>query len=74
MGSLRTRVYVAVRDTCRREDIEMKGLHAFRKTFAQVLLAKELVDGEAEEDAMMTVSEALGHGRLEVLKHYVPGQ
>lgn len=69
--SLRTRVYVAVRDSCQRQGIEMQGLHGFRKTYAQTLLASKLSAGEDDTEAMMDVSKALGHGRLDVLKHYV---
>ncbi len=71
MKSLRMRVYVAVRDSCRRQGIEMQGLHGFRKSYAQTLLVSKLAAGEEETVALMDVSKALGHSRLDVLKHYI---
>lgn len=70
LGSNRTRE--AIRQACDRLGVEYYGTHGFRKGWAQETFQTLLAEGLDRREAGWQVSQALGHGRLDVLRHYLP--
>jgi integrase len=62
----------AVRQACHRIGVAYYGTHGFRKGWAQEKFRTLLAKGLDRREAGWQVSQALGHGRLDVLRHYLP--
>lgn len=70
-GGLARRVESAVAAACARLGIERKGIHAFRRTWAQEQYRQRQAQGMEDVQTRRTLSKQLGHGRLEVLSSYI---
>ncbi len=70
-GDLGRRVERAVDEACRRLDIQDQGTHGFRKTFAAGRYAQLRAEGLDDQDARRSLTNDLGHGRIQVTYNYV---
>jgi len=70
--SLARRVQGAVRHACERQGVPCYGTHGFRKLWAQERYRELRAEGLSEREAKRAVADRLGHGRLAVLKSYIP--
>jgi integrase len=73
-GGLARRVENAVAAACKRLGIARKGVHAFRKTWAQERYHAYREQGLSDTQARRKLSRELGHRRIDVTYHYVPRQ
>lgn len=56
---------------CRELGIGHSRVHDFRATFANQLFERLIVAGASDQQARREVANALGHGRVDVLRHYL---
>ncbi|MHC4617187.1 MAG: tyrosine-type recombinase/integrase [Planctomycetota bacterium] len=73
-GGLARRVENAVAAACKRLGIARKGVHAFRKTWAQERYRVYREQGLSDAQARRKLSRGIGHRRIDVTYHYVPRQ
>lgn len=71
-GSLPDRTQDAVYKACKRLEIESYGTHGFRKEWAQTRYRELRAQGLDDQEARREVATQLGHGRIQVLDHYLP--
>ena len=71
-GGLARRVENAVAAACKRLGIARKGVHAFRKTWAQERYRELRDHGLDDRGARRAVAKELGHNRLDVTRSYIP--
>jgi integrase len=61
----------ALRRACDELKIKPRGTHGLRATAAQEHFRRQLAAGISEEQAQQATARWLGHGRTQVLKHYL---
>ncbi|MBN2385786.1 MAG: hypothetical protein JXB85_02115 [Anaerolineales bacterium] len=53
-------------------EIDDRGVHRLRATYAQLVYTKCRLSGQDDTAARMAVSQLLGHNRKRVTFHYIP--
>ena len=59
---------------CRELGIGHSRVHDFRAAYANQLYERLIVAGATDRQARREVAAALGHGRIDVLRHYLMGK